>query len=256
MTTWADKSFALVAQGGYLDRLGAVYPAPTQTSQPLDKDQYNTLKAILDQSDDGELLRALLLNDRFPFRDPFVGFLRENPSDITSNPITVERICSRVRTMGLENIVKELEEPKEFNRQMGPLFRNWLYNQYSKPPDPDTFKSSQISPFLLDVSGPRLKDFANSIGCGLQKEPDFVAKVKGKYVVGESKFVGTEGGHQNRSFDDAMALASNSFKKAVAVAVLDGIVWIPNSGQMSRRLANYGGNALTALLLDDFLNSL
>jgi hypothetical protein len=38
--------------------------------------------------------------------------------------------------------------------------------------------------------------------------------------------------------------------------MLDGIVWLPNSGQMSRRLANFPGNALTALLLDDFLNSI
>ena len=108
---------------------------------------------------------------------------------------------------------------------------------------------------FLHTSGEKLRQFANMQGCGLQKQPDFVVKVNDRYVVGEAKFIGTEGGNQNRAFDDALKLASSSFKKVATVAVLDGIVWIPDSGQMAKRLCNFGGNALTALLLDDFLAS-
>ena len=158
--------------------------------------------------------------------------------------------------MGLENVVKGLEEPKQFNRQMGALFRNWLRKKYPCIQGPTAFKSSSQPLIFLDVAGEQLRQFANQIGCGLQKQPDFVAKAQGRYVVGEAKFIGTEGGNQNRGFDDAIKLASSSFKEAVTVAILEGIVWIPNSGQMSKRLANFGGNALTALLLDDFLASL
>lgn len=71
-------------------------------------------------------------------------------------------------------------------------------------------------------------------------------------MIGEAKFIGSEGGNQNRGFEDAISLASRSCRTAITVAVLDGIVWIPNSGQMARRLGNFSGNALTALLLDDF----
>lgn len=255
MATWASKSFAFVSAGGYLDKLANVYPAPPPVPQSLNPKQYDTLKLALSQEDDTKLLKLLLSLKRFPFRDPYVGFLRENPNDINTNPYTVKRICTRLRNMGLAGVVKELEIPKEFNRQMGPLFKNWLHTQYPHTTDIITFTNSKAPLIVLGISGAKLRQFASSIGCGLHKEPDFIIKTNGKYVVGESKFVGTEGGHQDRSFDDAIALASSSFKQAVAVAVLDGIVWIPNSGQMSRRLANFGGNALSALLLDEFLNS-
>ena len=254
--TWADKSFAFVAQGGYLDKLHMVYPAPTHTSEKLDNQQHKILEDALNQHDDSNLLETMLSYNRFPFRDPYVGFLRQKPDSITSNPITVGRICARIRDMGIDAVVNELESPKEFNRQMGPLFSNWLYGKYPKTSDTNEFRTSKSAIILLNASGSELKRFAATINCGLQKEPDFIAKANGKYVIGESKFIGTEGGHQNRSFDDAMALASSSFQQALAVAVLDGIVWLPNSGQMSRKLSNFGGNVLTALLLDEFFMSI
>jgi hypothetical protein len=122
--------------------------------------------------------------------------------------------------------------------------------------DAQEFQNSAQRIVFLDASGRRLRDFANRLGCGLQKQPDFIAKSNGKYVVGEAKFIGTEGGNQNRGFDDALLLASRASSGAITSAILDGIIWIPESGQMSRRLANFPGNALTALLLDDFLNSI
>jgi len=156
---------------------------------------------------------------------------------------------------GITEVVKGLEEPKQFNRQMGQLFRKWITSNYSSAKDENSFINSNLLIFL-DASGEKLRQFANQIGCGLQKQPDFVAKHKNRYIVGEAKFIGTEGGNQNRAFDDALNLASRSYPRAVTVAVLDGIIWLPDSGQMSRRLNNFSGNALTALLLDDFLSSL
>ena len=50
-------------------------------------------------------------------------------------------------------------------------------------------------------------------------------------------------------------VCSSSFKNASTAAVLDGILWIPGSGQMAKRLENFSGNALSGLLLDDFLRS-
>jgi len=253
--TWADKSFALVSEGGYLDKLAGIYPAPKLIPQSLSVTQLSTLKAALDQTDDCQLLKVLLALPRFPFNDPYVSFLRQNPADIASNPQTAKRICNRLRQMGIDNVVKGLEEPKQFNRQMGALFNNWLMKTYPHTSDTVTFQSSR-SLIFLNVSGEKLRSFANQVGCGLQKRPDFLARAGNKYIVGEAKFIGTEGGNQNRGFDDAIKLASSSFKQAITVAVLDGIVWIPNSRQMSKRLANFGGYAMSALLLDEFLQSI
>ena len=256
MATWASNSFALVKQGGYLDKLSAIYPAPSPVPQTLTSTQRLKIKLVLSQPDDNKLITTLLGLRRFPFNDPYVGFLRENPSEISSNPQTIKRICKRLRDMGLDNVVMGLEAPKQFNRQMGQLFNNWLHSTYQFINDTTYFQQNKSSLIFLDVAGEKLRQFANQQGCGLQKQPDFIANVKGKYIVGEAKFIGTEGGNQNRGFDDAIALASRSYKNAITVAILDGIVWIPDSGQMSRRLNNFSGNALSALLINDFFASI
>lgn len=154
--------------------------------------------------------------------------------------------------MGVEGVLDKLEAPKEFNRQMGPLFEKWLKKKYKFIKDPGKFEKEDSKPVFLETSGETLRNYANQKGCGLDKRPDFVARSGGKLIIGEAKFLGTEGGNQNRAFEDALNLASKSFKNAVTVAVLDGIVWIPDSGQMSRCLENFSGYAFTALLLDDF----
>ncbi|MBA7634726.1 hypothetical protein ES703_42316 [subsurface metagenome] len=256
MATWASQSFALVAQGGYLDRLADIYPVATPIPRHVQQSQVESIKTALTESDDKQLLVLLFRMKKFPFNDPYVSFLRENSDAISSNPVTVSRICSRLRTMGLDNVIKGLEEPRQANRQMGALFNRWLHSKYEMIKDIEEFQSNTQTVVFLDVSGQRLRDFANKLGCGLQKQPDFVAKSHGKYVVGEAKFIGTEGGNQKRGFDDALLLASRVSSGAITSAILDGIIWIPNSGQMSRSLDNFPGNALTALLLDDFLNSI
>lgn len=254
MATWVDRSFGLAQQAGYLDKLAAVYPVPPPTPRVLTETQLQTVEQAF-QLDDPSLLEALLRLKKFPFNDPYVGLLRKSPDEILRNPETVRRICLRLRDMGLDGVIDSLQQPKQSNRQMGPLFGKWLRRRYLFAPDIAGFRSSREPVVFLGTSGESLRLFANEKGCGLTKQPDFVAKVSNRYVVGEAKFIGTEGGNQNRAFEDALAVASSSCREAITVAVLDGIVWIPDSGQMSRRLANFAGNALAALLLDDFLGS-
>lgn len=209
MTTWVDKSFTLVGMGGYLDKLADIYSAPTPTPQTLTKSTGEKVRAALKQQDDYKLIKTLLGLKRFPFNDPYVSFLRKDTAEIYRNPKTVKRICNRLREMGLDNVIKGLEEPKQFNRQMGAMFSNWLKSKYRFTGDTSAFQKSKESPILLQANGEELRQFANSaLGCGLQKQPDFIVKTKGRYVVGEAKFIGTEGGNQNRGFEDALNLAS------------------------------------------------
>jgi len=255
MVTWVEKSFSFVKQGGYLDKLAEIYPAPPLTPRSLNKSEYDKIKEAF-KKDDFNLLKALLEIKKFPFNDPYIGFLRIMPEEINNNPLTVKRIAVRLREMGLNGVVAGLVEPKQFNRQMGAMFSKWIKTKYVCAHAPEEFIKRSEDILFFDVSGEKLRLFANEQGCGIQKQPDFIAKTKGRYILGEAKFLGTEGGNQNRAFEDAIKLASSSFKNAVTVAVIDGIAWIPDSGQMSKRLGNFSGNALTALLLDEFLNSL
>ena len=260
MATWATKSFNLVSQGGYLDRLAAIYPVARPMTRPLSDNQRGIVQAALSQPDDKQLLTALLglgKGHPFPFNDPYVSFLRKELGMIPDNPQTVRRICKRLRQMKARKVLKALEKPVEANRQMSGHFSRWLRKSYPSVHSESAFQTSKKPLVFLDVSEDRLRVFANNkLSAGLDKKPDFVCKVNTRYVIGEAKFMGTEGGHQNTSLKDAMELANKSLQRAVTVAVLDGIMWIPDSGQMSKRLANFGGNALTALLLDDFLRSL
>ena len=254
MATWAQNSFSLVENGGYLDRLAEIYPAPPSAPRSLSRPALDKINKAFKGSDI-ELLTELFRQKRFPFNDPFISFLRKKPQEIHSNPKTVERICGRLREMGLEAILDGISKPPEFNRQMGPLFKSWLKKKYPHISDLKDFNKCGNLAFL-GLGEEELLKFANEIGCGLTKRPDFVAKARERFVIGEAKWIGTEGGNQNRAFDDAMSLASQSFRNAVSVAIIDGIIWIPNSGQMAKRLHNFSGNALTALLLDDFFRSL
>lgn len=181
MATWAERSFALAASGGYLDRLAEIYPAPTPVLRTLSSAHLKLVEDALCQSDDCLLLEPILRLTKFPFNDPYVSFLRENPEAVRNNPQTIKRICGRLRELGVEGVVRGLEEPKQFNRQMGAMFNKWLHSRYSFVSDIAELKASAQPVVFLEGSGEKLRDFANQTGgCGLQKQPDFAAKIKSK----------------------------------------------------------------------------
>ncbi len=94
-------------------------------------------------------------------------------------------------------MIQALEEPKEFNRQMGNLFSKWLRTLPYPFLKEDAFIDSDDIAFL-DGSERYLLKFANKcLKCNLSKGPDFVAKVKTTYIIGEAKFLTDYGGHQN-----------------------------------------------------------
>ena len=99
--------------------------------------------------------------------------------------------------------------------------------------------------------------FANQkLKCNLDKAPDFIAKVKQKYVIGEAKFLTDYGGHQYAQLQDALRLLNQHEGEALRVAILDGVVWIKNSAKMHRTVSVLNKPAFTALLLKEFLLSL
>ncbi|MBD3285588.1 type II restriction endonuclease, partial [candidate division WOR-3 bacterium] len=92
-------------------------------------------------------------------------------------------------------------------------------------------------------------------GIKLEKKPDFIAKARNTFIIGEAKFLTTHGGNQNNQFREAMKVARGRFGIALGVAVLDGVVWIPSKSMMHKEVCKLGGVALSALLMNDFLIS-
>lgn len=209
------------------------------------------------------LFKAVLALDLFPIKDSYVGFFRMDKSAFERNPKTVARICGALREMGLENIYKRSSEPIETNRQMGPLFSNWLKKGSLGvfPVRKEEFLATTDNA-ILDGSDKDLKDFAkNHLGYNRNKGLDFVGRFNGKFVIGEAKFVSSEGGNQNKSFDDAdqtLITEMTGDANAVKIAILDGVIYIKSKKKMHTAITGTHSklNIMSALVLRDFLYQL
>jgi hypothetical protein len=256
MNEWVKRSIEIANAPGYLDKLHEVYPVIQESEREIPEDVKSKLREIYNAGNDVELIKELLKLPKFPVKDPYVAFLRKREVFIEYNPKTVQRIAKRVRLMGYNAMIESIEEPKEFNRQIGTLFKRWLPKIGYPILDVDEFENCDKIAFLQG-SDAQLKDFANTVlGCDLDKGPDLLAKVGRKYVIGEAKFLTDYGGHQNAQFEDALRLLRGKKGKVIRIAVLDGVVWIKDSTKMYRTVCEIEEVALTTLLLKVFLEDL
>lgn len=139
--------------------------------------------------------------------------------------------------MGLDEIVKLSTAAKETNRQIGPLFNNWLKRKTLGVDllAPDAFLASTENAVLAG-SDRQLKDFAHEhLNYQGEKGLDLVARFNNQYVVGEAKFLTDFGGHQNAQFEDAKHLLRDSTVQAVKVGILDGVLYINRGSNKMRR---------------------
>lgn len=256
MNEWVSKSIEMANGPGYLDRLLEVYPVTEEARRRLSRDKKEALRRLFSHPDDQALIKTLLGMPKFPVKDPYVAFLRRNNAFLEGNPSTVRRLARRVRTLGFQGMIAALEEPKEFNRQIGTLFKKWIRKLGCPFLENSDFLAYDGIAFL-EGSERHYLHFANEhLGCELNKSPDSIAKAGGHYIVGEAKFLTDYGGHQNAQFRDALTLLQGSAGEALRVAVLDGVVWIRDHNRMFREVCQLEQPAFSALLLKEFLESL
>ena len=169
-------------------------------------------------------------------------------------------MCGRLYDLGLSKIYERCSEPKETNRQIGPLFKEWVRSKALgiEPVPIDKFTASSKNA-ILDASDTQMMDFAKSeLNYKHDKGLDFVARFGGKYIIGEAKFLTDFGGHQNAQFNDAISTISTQGVKAIKIAILDGVLYIPGNNKMYKAIAQtYGNlNIMSALVLREFLYQL
>ena len=163
--------------------------------------------------------------------------------------------------MGIDAILEKCTAPKETNRQMGQLFKNWIQKNTIGVPivnNTDEFMSSSQN-CILNSTDKIMKEFAQKfLGFTRDKGIDFLAKFNGKYIIGEAKFLTDFGGHQNAQFSDAINTL-HSLKKShniIPVAILDGVLYISSNNKMYKYLQSHPKeNILSALVLREFLYS-
>ena len=253
MDQWARKTARLAQTGDYLDQLQEICPVAPKTRAVPEK-ALQEIGEAFKKKDGVVLLRVLLSLERFPYDESYAKYLRTDPAAIGRNPKTVDRIRDILFGMGLAKVVEGVSAPKKANTGRGPEFKRWVKTQF-RFVDLKTFRASKSGVVFLDASDTEVRDFANAtLGAGLAKRPDFVAKSGKKFVIGEAKFLGDEGGNQRNAFRDAMNVAAHPTGEAIKVAVLDGIVWIRRS-IFYKAIEISNVRAFSALLLKDFLRS-
>jgi len=254
MNYWVKNSIDLASKPGYLDNIYNVYPMEVGDIRQFPKELRNKIKLACEAGDKLDLIKLLLNNlDLFPIKDSYIAFLRRNKGALDINPGTVERIGGRLLNMGFNEIIKASSQPKETNRQIGPLFHRWIPKLgYPVLSEQDFLNHKGVA--FLEGSDTYLKDFSNKyLKTKLKKGLDLLLKVKSKYIIGEAKFLTDFGGHQNAQFNDAINLLHGKGGNAVRIAVLDGVLWIKGNNKMHNYIKKEKGAAMSALLLENFI---
>jgi len=257
MNHWTKLSIGFANQRNYLDELFRVYPLAPDSVRDIDKTKWSEVEKAFSGKNDVALLRSLLKLKLFPIKDSYVAYMRKDKGAILRNPKTVKRLCSRLREMGLDKIWENCSVPKETNRQIGPLFSNWLKKGTLGLPllDRKSFECSSEDAILME-SDAILKDFAKKqLGYARDRRPDFIARVQKQYIVGEAKFMTDSGGNQNNQFERAKSLLEDTTINATKIAILDGVLYIPGENQVHKYLCTHREeyNIFSSLLLRDFL---
>jgi len=266
MNYWTQESIKFASQRNYLDELFKIYPLSPNVKRGLDSNLVSKIEKSFVARDEQELIRQLLKLELFPVKDCYVAYLKRDKSSIERNPNTVKRLASYMFDMGLTELLRRAEEPKETNRQMGQLFRNWIAKEFLGVKvcrSVDEFMSNKDNA-ILNVPDSQSKKFATKyLGYGYDKGIDFIARMNNKYVVGEAKFLTDFGGHQSTQFLDAITVMQSKFlanelnAEIIPIAILDGVLFIEGNTKMYKYITNDDNKVIiSSLLLREFLFSL
>lgn len=260
MNHWLSLSIDYANQRNYLDNLFRVYPTIPEDIREISAATWDGVEQAFDSRDNAALIRSLLRLDLFPIKDSYVAYLKRDAKAIERNPATIDRLCGRLYEMGLDKIYERASEPKETNRQIGPLFRRWLNRQALgiAPVGMADFVSTNNNA-VLDAGDAEMKEYAaNHFNYTLNKGLDLIARFNGKYVIGEAKFLTDFGGHQNAQFNDGIAPLQLDGLNAIPVAILDGVLYIRGNSKMHTAITTefQDKNIMSSLVLREFLYQL
>ncbi len=226
MNHWTKLSIEFANQRNYLDELFRVYPTIPENIRDIDEEVWSNIEKSFNSKDNIRLINDLLGLKLFPIKDSYIAYLRRDNSSIERNPETINRLCGRLYEMGIEKIFEKCTEPKETNRQIGPLFKRWLQKgtigvPFLKAMDFDNYSGNSI----LDASDNEMMIYAKEkLNYKRNKGLDFLSKFNGKYIIGEAKFLTDFGGHQYTQFEDAINTIKVKGVNAVKIAILDGVL--------------------------------
>ena len=129
MNPWIQLSIDCANQRSSLDDLFKVYPTIPDGIRELDEKLWKNIEGSFKKKDNAELIENLVKLNLFPIKDSYVAYLKRDKKASERNPQTIARLVGRLYEMGLDTIYARCSEPKETNRQIGPLFISTLVKQ-------------------------------------------------------------------------------------------------------------------------------
>ena len=266
MNYWTELSVNYANQRDYLDSLFRVYPMSPNIRRTISETKWRVIEDSFNSHNNEVLVKELLKLELFPIKDSYVAYLKRDPSSITRNPNTINRLAGTLYQMGIEEIYNKCTEPKETNRQIGPLFKRWIDAGTLGVPVYHNIKEflNSNENAILNTSDIEMENFARQyLGYNHEKGLDFVARFNDKYIIGEAKFLTDFGGHQDAQFADAISTITSSLLpntlnvEVIKIAICDGVLYIKGNNKMHKHLTNHDNEiVVSSLLLREFLYSI
>lgn len=257
MNTWTEKSFELAKEKGYLDKIFKIYPVEQNGSENLvDDEMKEKIKEFLNNKNAKDLIAFLITFKRFPFDEPYLGFLRHFNEALEKNPKTKERILIRLQKIGIQGIIDGINRPKSASRKFGKYFSFWIQNNF-KVLEEKEFLIKNQGIYVLKGGDKKLANYARKyLKYDRKKGLDFVIKVNNIHVIGEAKFVSHSGGTQDKSVREVVNLVKDKKPTCILVGLIDGVPWVSNS-TLSKSLHDLKEDQyiMSALFFKEFLQN-
>src|SRR3989338_8002273 len=251
---WTQLSIDYASQRSYLDDLFQVYPTIPDGIREPNGELWKGVEKAFEKRDNVTLMKNLLKLDLFPIKDSYVAYLKRDKTALERNPATSARLSGRLYEMGLDKIFTQCSEPKETNRQIGPLFKRWLNKKALgiQPVKLDEFLKAKGNA-VLDASDAEMMAFAREhLNYKHNKGLDFIGRFNGKYVIGEAKFLTDFSVHQNTQSANTIETRKVGAEKVI---ILDGYLRSFSYNKMYKEFSEVykDYNVISILILRTYL---
>lgn len=246
-----------------MDQIGEVYTYTVGSIHKLDDDVRRAIRQAHSRRQHIDLLRLLIVQDKFPYEEPFWYILKNVDGFIVNNPNQVRRILDTIYNMIVEETLIRLEEPPKLNTQTGPMFSTWLRGKFDTL-RPKRFEEASDGMYVLDSTEEEGERFVQDVlHQAVEKRPDLIAKADSTYIIGEAKWIGCPGGNQTKQVIEVIGFCERQRGNTRRVGMIDGYPWatrLPNGKPTRDKICVLTQEStcdiLSALLLEDYFSSL